>query len=301
MDRYTGWWDLERPPGWVRGFLVAAAVTATALVQPVLLYILYEPTSPFQLPRAFQSLQLASGAATGATFLVLGLLLLVARRHAPVQEPVGPQEAELARSDARDLLELKELVSGVACQASTLRLRGEGDRELESLLARLEEAAERGSYVARHVVSSEVADGLDERLASALGFEYLAQPGVCRAVLVVDEDPSTRRHFRQVLSPLGFLVLAVPGAELAVDAYESYRREIAMVFVAWDHGGLEGPDAIATLRRLDPELPIFVLSTLELDEKEIHPLLRGPGGILRKPLRDDSILEPVRRWSQAAR
>jgi CheY-like chemotaxis protein len=79
-------------------------------------------------------------------------------------------------------------------------------------------------------------------------------------VLVVDNSPVTRSFLAAVLPRFGFEVrLAADGRE-AVEVYREHRGSVALVLMDVLMPGLDGPEALAALRALDPAVRCCLMS-----------------------------------------
>lgn len=122
-----------------------------------------------------------------------------------------------------------------------------------------------------------------------------------RRVLVVDDDPDIVDYFGSLLEDDGFEVASANRAATALDEVDRFRPDLVVVDVALP--GRSGLDLLVTLRR-HPEwrrLPVVVVTGNDVvvqDECQSYlgsySDVRGPDGILAKPIAADELLSMVR-------
>lgn len=102
-------------------------------------------------------------------------------------------------------------------------------------------------------------------------------------ILVVDDDPTMRLVFGRSLAAAGFdVVEAADGLE----ALELYKRHqgIAVVVLDLVMPRLDGYGTFRELRRLDPRLPVLVVSGLAAEEALASFHDRSHLSFLKKPI-----------------
>lgn len=107
-------------------------------------------------------------------------------------------------------------------------------------------------------------------------------------VLIVEDDESSRRALRQLLSTCGYRARAFASAEEALSALnDSSMPPIALIDL--DLPGMNGLDLISCLENLDPTVyPILITAT---DPETLLRQLRGRDvTYLRKPLDFERLL-----------
>ena len=118
------------------------------------------------------------------------------------------------------------------------------------------------------------------------------------SILVVDDDPVTRRLVRGLLEPSGHAVAEATDASAAILAAGRQRFDIALLDV-WlpDMGGLE---LLESLMRIQPELKVMIMTADEAPQT----LLKAIGGrahrYLRKPVEPESLAALVRQMLDSA-
>jgi len=81
----------------------------------------------------------------------------------------------------------------------------------------------------------------------------------CR-VLVVDDDPSVLTSLERAFRLRGFAVLTATTGTQAVQLYRCHRRAISVVLMDVQMPDLDGPQTLAALRQIDPDLRCCFMS-----------------------------------------
>jgi two-component system, cell cycle sensor histidine kinase and response regulator CckA len=89
------------------------------------------------------------------------------------------------------------------------------------------------------------------------------KPGV---ILFVDDEPEVRAIARLALEPQGYTLIEAEDGAKALEAFEQHREEIGLVVTDVLMPNLDGLGLSARLHKLDPDLPILLLSGHVLEE-----------------------------------
>lgn len=83
-------------------------------------------------------------------------------------------------------------------------------------------------------------------------------PGLCnrpdRGILLIDDDAVLRCVLAGVLRTRGFAVWTAASGEEALKVYERFASQISLVLSDVNMPGMEGPEAVAALRAVNPAL-----------------------------------------------
>jgi CheY-like chemotaxis protein len=102
-------------------------------------------------------------------------------------------------------------------------------------------------------------------------------------VLVVDDSPVIRSFLASLLPRFGFEVRLAAGGREAIEVYREHRGSIALVLMDVQMPGLDGPEALAALRALDPAVRCCLMSADAglYTPEQLHAL--GAMALLAKP------------------
>jgi two-component system, OmpR family, response regulator len=73
-------------------------------------------------------------------------------------------------------------------------------------------------------------------------------------ILVVDDEPLIRQMLELALPPHGLAVRTAAGGRQALDLYRTHRDTIDLVLLDVNMPGLDGPQTLARLREIDPDV-----------------------------------------------
>jgi two-component system nitrogen regulation response regulator GlnG len=112
-------------------------------------------------------------------------------------------------------------------------------------------------------------------------------------VLLVDDDRDMRWAMRNILADAGFDVAEADagGAGLELAA----RRTLAAVLLDMRMPGLGGEEVLRRLRRLDPGLPVIVVTSYGTISGAVSAIRDGAFEYVTKPFRNEHLVETVRR------
>jgi DNA-binding response OmpR family regulator len=120
-----------------------------------------------------------------------------------------------------------------------------------------------------------------------------------KRLLIVEDDPATSRFLADNLTADGFSVLAATGAGEAVRAIESRSPELVLLDLGLEDGsGLSVLDRVRSSdglsSRIDPALPVVVLSGHSGEADRVRGFARGADDYLVKPFSYAELLARMR-------
>jgi PAS domain S-box-containing protein len=124
-----------------------------------------------------------------------------------------------------------------------------------------------------------------------LGIEPGHEP--CR-VLVVDDRDTNRDVLLRMLQPLGFETREAVNGKEGLDAFEAWRPQIILVDIVMPV--MDGKELIRRIRALPDgaAVAIVALTASTLQEERDTVLALGANAFLRKPFREEDLLEAIR-------
>jgi CheY-like chemotaxis protein len=79
-------------------------------------------------------------------------------------------------------------------------------------------------------------------------------------ILIADDEPAIRKLLETGLQEHGFDVLLAADGHEAIDLYQRHGKAIAAVLLDVCMPGLDGPETLKVLRRLNPDLQVCFMS-----------------------------------------
>jgi DNA-binding NtrC family response regulator len=124
--------------------------------------------------------------------------------------------------------------------------------------------------------------------------------GVESGVLIVDDEPYILQLLEAFLGRQGFRVwLASNGAE-ALELYRSHFSKIAVVVLDVCMTGLDGPQTLAAMQTVNPQVRFCFMSGDPGAYPESELLDRGSPCVLKKPFRLEEIIHVIEQLAQGA-
>ncbi len=111
-------------------------------------------------------------------------------------------------------------------------------------------------------------------------------------VLVVDDDESLQTLFKAFLKKIGFSRVVVGTVKEALSALEKQRFDLLFLDLKLPDGPAD--DVYAAAKRIDPELPIVIITGYPDSEMLDRILDHGPVTVLKKPLEVEQLQQTVR-------
>jgi len=112
-------------------------------------------------------------------------------------------------------------------------------------------------------------------------------------VLLVDDDRDMRWAMRNILADAGFDVAEAEAGGTGLEL--ASRRTPAAVLLDMRMPGLGGEEVLRGLRRLDPGLPVIVVTAHGTISGAVSAIREGAFEYVTKPFRNEHLVETVRR------
>ena len=111
-------------------------------------------------------------------------------------------------------------------------------------------------------------------------------------VLIVDDEPFIRRALHTTLSGLGFEIEEASRGEQAVSFVRSEHYDAALLDI--NLPGIGGIETCREMRRLEPQLPIIMLTIRDDADDKIEALDAGADDYITKPFHVGELMARVR-------
>ncbi|MBT3379136.1 MAG: response regulator [Lentisphaerae bacterium] len=114
------------------------------------------------------------------------------------------------------------------------------------------------------------------------GMGALTQTGT---VLVVDDEELVRTVTRRLLERIGFSVLCAADGIEAIEVFRKHRDEIALIMLDLTMPRMNGNEAYAKIREMDPAIPVVLASGYDAVQAAERFDADGLSGFVQKPYR----------------
>ena len=110
-------------------------------------------------------------------------------------------------------------------------------------------------------------------------------------ILVVDDEPAVRKVTTRMLEACGLSVRVACDGHEGLAMYLEHRQEIALVLLDLTMPGLNGEEVFLEIRKVDPLIPIVLMTGFTEHDASERFRGRNLNGLLQKPFRIDMIRE----------
>lgn len=115
-------------------------------------------------------------------------------------------------------------------------------------------------------------------------------------VLFADDDADVVEALRMLLGNAGFEAEGVRSPEAALDAVQRFDPDCVLIDLNYTRdttSGREGLDLLSSLRRLDPRLPVLVMTAWGNVEGAVEAMRRGAKDYVQKPWDNERLVRTV--------
>lgn len=117
------------------------------------------------------------------------------------------------------------------------------------------------------------------------------QPGTTPTVLVVEDDPATRRLYKFLLGNGGYSVVEADDGVVALEQLSAQRCDL--VITDMNMPRMDGMELIRVIRRDYPELYVIMITAFGTPDTEKQALRVGANDYLAKPFEFDELQRRV--------
>jgi CheY-like chemotaxis protein len=114
-------------------------------------------------------------------------------------------------------------------------------------------------------------------------------------ILIVDDDAGVRELLTKVLLDQGFVVFWASNGRQAIEVYQKQRPDIDVVLLDIQMPGLDGPQTLAGLQKVNPEVYCCFMTGGDGNYTEDELLERGALHVLQKPFHLSRVVQLVRQ------
>ncbi|MGH1485188.1 MAG: hybrid sensor histidine kinase/response regulator [Cellvibrionaceae bacterium] len=115
-----------------------------------------------------------------------------------------------------------------------------------------------------------------------------------RIIMVVDDDPNHRALIKDILSPLGFILLEATSGDKCLEAYDIHKPDLYLLDISMP--GENGWQVAEKLRQRDYQKPIIIVSANanETDQTNLHPNVVND--YIIKPIQIETLIDKLGSW-----
>src|SRR5215212_1895067 len=114
-----------------------------------------------------------------------------------------------------------------------------------------------------------------------------------RAVLVVDDDLEVRTYFETLLKIQGHPVLLADSGEEALGKLQAEGSLVSLVILDVMMPGMDGIETLKQIRRMQPRLPVILVSSASSWPFIMDALEGAPARFLEKPVMHDELARTI--------
>jgi signal transduction histidine kinase/CheY-like chemotaxis protein len=118
-------------------------------------------------------------------------------------------------------------------------------------------------------------------------------------VLVVDDEETVRRVSTQMLKSMGLECVAATDGRQALDLFTAHPGAFDLVLLDLTMPKLDGAETFVELRRLDPNIPIILMSGYNEQDAVSKLGRQDMAGFIQKPLQREELQDILRRTTEA--
>ncbi|XYI02248.1 response regulator [Sorangium sp. So ce1128] len=108
---------------------------------------------------------------------------------------------------------------------------------------------------------------------------------------MIDDEPDIRDLLDMILSSVGYEVSTAEDGAVAVERVKREAFDLAITDLRMP--GMSGIDTMAALKRIDPNLPVIVVSGYVSDEAAQRACAEGAAHVVCKPIEVDALMHIV--------
>ncbi len=117
--------------------------------------------------------------------------------------------------------------------------------------------------------------------------------GASGTILIVDDEDMVRRIGKLALEKTGYGVLLAADGKKGVELFEAHRHEIRLILLDLTMPVMNGEDAAAAIRSIDPDIPIIISSGYNQAEVVDRFAAHGIAGFIQKPFTTKKLAEKI--------
>ncbi|MGD9369749.1 MAG: sigma-54 dependent transcriptional regulator, partial [Desulfobacteraceae bacterium] len=118
-------------------------------------------------------------------------------------------------------------------------------------------------------------------------------------ILIIDDDDQLRRSFEKLLTDEGYQVISAASAETGIQIFKDRPPDLVILDIRLP--GMSGLDAFEELHRVDPKIPIIIMTAYGTTETAITATKMGAFDYILKPFDIPQMLTTIEQALNAGR
>jgi CheY-like chemotaxis protein len=114
-----------------------------------------------------------------------------------------------------------------------------------------------------------------------------------RTLLLVDDDEILIEVIREILETADYDVITASNGHEALEIYEAWRDNIDLVMLDMIMPGMGGAETFTELKKINPDVPVIIISGYSLPDEVGELLSQGCEGFLQKPFLIPDLLQKI--------
>ncbi|WP_300674906.1 response regulator [Desulfoluna sp.] len=115
-------------------------------------------------------------------------------------------------------------------------------------------------------------------------------------ILIADDDPSHRMMLNTLLTQWGYTVFEAHDGEMAIEKVRAQKFHLILMDIRMPK--MSGLDAMAVIKRINPALPIIIMTAYASLETAENALKNGASAYLSKPIDFDHLRLAITRTTK---
>jgi DNA-binding NtrC family response regulator len=112
-------------------------------------------------------------------------------------------------------------------------------------------------------------------------------------ILVIDDEETIRKMLTKTLTYVGYKVLDAESGKTGIELYQNKMDEISAVILDVILPEMDGVQIYKALKKINPKVKILVSSGFASNKQTIELKELGVEGFLKKPYRQNQLVEAV--------
>jgi DNA-binding NtrC family response regulator len=119
------------------------------------------------------------------------------------------------------------------------------------------------------------------------------------SILIIDDDDQLRKSFEKLLKEEDYTVICAPSGEAGLERINENRPDVVVLDMRLP--GMNGLEVFKTINRIDPKLPVIIMTAYGTTETAIEATKFGAFDYILKPFDIPDMLNTIKKAMESAR